>query len=91
MSRKKKVTSGAVVVLFVIFGFALAGGTPEPILPHCSDGIDNDGDGVIDSDDMDCRRVTGISSGPGEPAPSVYCPAWDDENNPPTTPEQCGN
>ena len=91
MARRKKMASGAAVVLLVIFGFALAGGTPEPVLPLCSDGIDNDGDGVADQDDMDCRRVTGVSPGFGEPPPSTYCPLWNDETTPPTTPEQCGN
>ena len=37
------------------FGFAWAVRSLPPPTPQCSDGIDNDGDGQIDSDDRQCR------------------------------------
>lgn len=89
MVSKKKMASGAVFLL-AIFGFALVGGTNSPALPMCDDGVDNDGDGVADGQDDGCRLVIGFSSDPGTPDPSIYCPTWDDETNPPTTAEECG-
>ena len=89
MVSKKKMASGAVFLL-AIFGFALVGGTNSPTLPQCSDGIDNDGDGMADNQDDGCRLVVGLSSDPMTPDPSIYCPSWDDEHHPPTTEQECG-
>ena len=89
MATRKKMAGGAVVLL-AVFGFALAGGSPDPFIPACSDGLDNDGDGFVDNNDDGCRLVTGVSADPGDPPPSVYCPSWDDETTPPQDAQQCG-
>ncbi len=53
--------------------------SPAPA-PACSDGVDNDGDGLIDMEDPDCSGPTDNSEGP-EPAPSP-APAPEAESSP---------
>jgi hypothetical protein len=50
---------------------SLATGTPA--VPQCADGIDNDGDGLIDMEDPDCSSPTDNTEGPEPttPAPST--------------------
>ena len=45
------------------------GGTTTPALPQCSDGIDNDGDGLVDMADPDCSSpLDNTESGSSGPA-----------------------
>ena len=46
-----------------------AAATPAP--PQCSDGIDNDGDGLIDMEDPNCSSPTDNTEGPEEKAPAA--------------------
>lgn len=39
-------------------------GVCETVIPECSDGSDNDGDGEVDSDDLDCGTPYDPESGP---------------------------
>ncbi|HEY0278370.1 MAG TPA: lytic murein transglycosylase [Solirubrobacterales bacterium] len=48
--------------------------TTTPAVPQCADGIDNDGDGLIDMEDPDCTSPTDNSEGP-EPSASPSTPA----------------
>lgn len=80
--RKKANTIGVIVLMF--FALALVGGeatTPPP--PICSDGLDNDGDGNPDDQDLNCRYIT--------PSFDVYCPNWDNETISPNSFEECSN
>lgn len=73
------------MVAFIFLGLALIGSGHEPpmVLPECSDGVDNEGDGDFDFQDQDCYAF--VSFGDiGEPDNYQYCPNWDDETNPPT-------
>jgi Transglycosylase SLT domain len=42
--------------------------TPTPAPPQCADGIDNDGDGLIDLEDPDCTSASDTTEGPEEGA-----------------------
>src|ERR1700761_456821 len=44
--------------------------TTTPTVPQCADGIDNDGDGLIDMEDPDCSSPSDNTEGP-EPAPAA--------------------
>ena len=67
MSKKTKLTTTGIVVFFIL-GMALIGSEPEPTLPECSDGIDNDGDGDYD----DFQEENCYAAG-------IYCPNWNSE------------
>jgi len=88
MASRKKMAGGAVILL-VVFAFALVGGTPEPYVPACSDGLDNDGDGQIDGYDNECKYTFPVDPNSQEPPQVIYCPNWDDEASPPPTEQQC--
>ena len=45
--------------------------TTTPAAPQCSDGIDNDGDGLIDMEDPDCSSPTDTLEGPEPAAPAA--------------------
>lgn len=51
----------------------MIGAEPEPVLPQCSDGIDNDGDGLTDFNDNECLLQLEYT---------LYCPQWDSETDP---------
>src|SRR2546423_9702644 len=53
-------TAGALGVSAAVTPADQVGALP---LPACSDGIDNDGDGLVDSADPDCTSPTGTSEG----------------------------
>lgn len=55
---------------------------PQPGPPQCDDGMDNDGDGPFDIEDPECNFNDPMEG-------MIYCPAWNDEANPPQTREQC--
>ena len=88
MASSKKMAGGA-VILIVVFGFALAGGSPEPVYPECSDGIDNDGDGQVDGVDNQCKYTYPVDPNSQEPPNAIYCPNWDDENTAPQFEHEC--
>ncbi|HEY5333888.1 MAG TPA: hypothetical protein VIJ21_10105, partial [Solirubrobacterales bacterium] len=52
-------------------GPSIAAGSP--VVPQCADGIDNDGDGLIDMEDPDCSSPSDNIEGP-EPAPPTPPP-----------------
>jgi hypothetical protein len=54
-------------------GLALIGAEPGPVLPQCSDGIDNDGDGFTDEEDAKC--ILQLQD-------TYHCPLWDSETDP---------
>ena len=78
--------------MFFFLGLALLGSTGETPMPHCSDGIDNDGDGSADEMDPQCQFNIG-DDGPSDELSSdpefLYCPYWDDENSSPTDSSYC--
>jgi Transglycosylase SLT domain/Peptidase family M23 len=52
--------------------------------PQCSDGIDNDGDGLIDMEDPDCSSPSDNSEGP-EPAATANAPSTGEAISPSTS------
>ena len=88
----KKPDGGFIVLLAfcLVFGTWAVTELPEP-LPECSDGIDNDGDGGIDSQgspyDFECEYSSiDINTGMMNFTP---CPLWMSESNAPQTLQQC--
>lgn len=79
----------AILLACGLFAVALVGGEVQPPSTICNDGIDNDGDGFSDNNDDDCRLVVGLSGDPMTPDPSIYCPEWNDERNPPMNQQEC--
>jgi hypothetical protein len=67
------------VIVLCFLGLALIGSEPGPVLPQCSDGIDNDGDNRTDGNDYNCMYQ--LPSNPNDPIVYFeYCPNWDDES-----------
>jgi hypothetical protein len=60
-------------------------GSPSAPLPACSDGVDNDGDGLVDMNDPDCESPADESEAP-EPAvaPSTEAEPTPEETSPET-------
>jgi hypothetical protein len=58
--------------------------TTPPPLPQCSDGIDNDGDGLIDMEDPDCSSPSDNTEGP-EASTSPSTPATTTTTSPSTS------
>jgi hypothetical protein len=58
--------------------------TTTPTVPQCSDGIDNDGDGLIDMEDPDCTSPTDTTEGP-EVSTSPSTPTTGTTTSPSTT------
>ena len=72
--------------MFFFLGLALIGSGHEPSaqIAECSDGIDNDGDGDTDINDLECYAFVAFAQNPGESDEYRYCPNWDDESTIPT-------
>src|SRR6201996_3532442 len=58
--------------------------TTTPTVPQCSDGIDNDGDGLIDMEDPDCSSPNDNTEGP-EVSTSPSTPSSGTTTSPSTT------
>lgn len=84
MSKKTQITTTGVILL-VFLGISVLGDTNDEILPQCSDGIDNDGDGLTDGQDDGCYFVM-ATTGTSQP---VYCENWNDEQNSPNNLNDC--
>lgn len=84
MSKKTQITTTGVIIL-VFLGISVIGDTEKIEMPQCSDGIDNDGDGLADNQDDGCLFFM-ASTGSTQP---VYCENWNDEQNPPQTLNDC--
>ena len=54
---------------------------PDPAAPACSNGVDDDGDGLLDTEDPDCESAAGTSEEAAPTPPSTTTPTT------PTTPE----
>lgn len=88
---KKYANAQALMLVLGFFVLLLAGGEYAPPPPECSDGIDNDGDGGIDSQgspyDFECEYSTiDINTGMMN---FTSCPLWMSESNAPQTLQQC--
>lgn len=79
----------AILLAAGFFALLLVGAESTPPPPECSDGVDNDGDGDIDGLDMECFFMPTPSPGDTEPPTAIYCPNWNDENNPPMSLGEC--
>lgn len=84
MSKKTQITTTGVIIL-VILGISVIGENNEEVLPLCSDGIDNDGDGLTDSQDDNCTYIMATT---GTPQP-VYCENWNSETTSPQSLNDC--
>lgn len=84
MGKKTQLTTTSIILLLFI-GISVIGETEEVELPACSDGIDNDGDGLTDGQDENCFFVM---SSTGTPNP-IYCENWNDETISPQTLNDC--
>jgi murein DD-endopeptidase MepM/ murein hydrolase activator NlpD len=58
--------------------------TATPTVPQCSDGIDNDGDGLIDLEDPDCSSPNDNTEGP-EPSATPAAPSTGESAPSPST------
>lgn len=65
MTMKRNSAAVAGIILAVLLGNALTGFAPVGYHADCIDGIDNDGDGMTDADDMECSEYP-YSDGNGE-------------------------
>lgn len=55
MSMKRNSAAAAGIILAIFLGNALTGFAPVGYHEECIDGIDNDGDGFNDADDLQCQ------------------------------------
>lgn len=76
MKKENKKPTGSTFALAVILLMAVSASieqNPEQPYqsphPDCSDGIDNDGDGLIDYDDPQCTDETNFGGEAPDPAP----------------------
>lgn len=84
------------IVIVTVLGVLLIGGTTVDESFECSDGIDNDEDGGIDTDpgteDVECifHEPNPMNDPFNTYPPTVHqCATWDDESNPPATLDEC--
>ena len=87
MGKKK---AGLASLMILLFGIMLVGEEYIPPTPECSDGIDNDGDGLSDISDPKCSYVLPMNPSDPNPPPAVYCPDWHTESRSPSSMQECG-
>ena len=88
MGKSKAAFTGITLALLLLV-LMFQGGEDTPPMPQCSDGIDNDSDGGIDSTDYECYFLPANDPNSSEPPGNQYCANWDDESQQPTNQQEC--
>tara|TARA_R100000278_G_scaffold47753_1_gene41260 strand:+ start:397 stop:771 length:375 start_codon:yes stop_codon:yes gene_type:complete len=83
-----KKEGGAAIAIFLI-SLMIIGSTTDSVClgvndrTECFDDIDNDGDGIPDFEDEECKYLN------EDTGQEIYCPWWDSEDTPINSPGEC--